>query len=51
MAENADLLAQRGEKLRQMQERTASMQNDAMAFAEAAKKLSQGESNKKWWQM
>lgn len=47
MAENADLLRERGEKLKQLQDRTADMSNDAADFASMAKKLAEGE--RKWF--
>lgn len=50
MTENAELLAQRGEKLQQLQNNTAALQEDAMSFADAANRLQQ-EARKKWWQL
>ncbi len=47
MAENADLLRERGEKLKQLQDRTTDMQNEASDFASMAKKLAENE--RKWF--
>lgn len=51
MAENRSKLAERGEKLENLQERTSMLESDAQDFAAMAKRLAAQERNKKWWQL
>lgn len=46
-----EALAERGEKLSQLQDKTAALEESAMSFAEMAKKLAAQQANKKWWQL
>ena len=50
-AQNRALLAERGEKLSRLDERTAQMEADAQDFATMARRLAEQEKNKKWWQL
>lgn len=51
MEQNRAMLAERGERLRALDERSAAMSNDAEDFASLAKKLAEQEANRKWWQL
>ncbi|KAL4431642.1 hypothetical protein ABPG77_001484 [Micractinium sp. CCAP 211/92] len=51
MEQNRAMLAERGERLRSLDERSAAMSNDAEDFASLAKKLADQEANRKWWQL
>lgn len=51
MEQNRAMLAERGERLRALDERSAAMSNDAEDFASLAKKLADQEANRKWWQL
>ena len=51
MAENSNKLAERGEKLEQMQQKTSQLENDAMNFAEMARELRRQQEQKSWWQL
>jgi syntaxin-binding protein 5 len=48
MARNRDMLAERGERLRQVNERTEELQNEAANFADLAKQLADRQKNS-WW--
>jgi len=50
MNDNVRKLHERGERLSQIQDKTANMENDAKSFMEAAQQLAEREGNKKWWQ-
>lgn len=50
MSENVSKLHERGEKLRNLNDKTEDLVNDAQSFAELAKQLAQQKS-KKWWQL
>ena len=50
MAENMKKLAERGEKLNQISDKTAELENDAADFMTMAKKLAEREKNKKWYE-
>ena len=50
MAENMNKLAERGEKLNQISDKTAELENDAADFMTMAKKLAEREKNKKWYE-
>ena len=43
-------LAERGEKLSQIQDKTQQLEDDAMDFMTMAKKLAEREKNKKWYE-
>lgn len=45
------MLAERGERLRALDERSAAMANDADDFASLAKQLHDSMANRKWWQL
>ena len=49
--ETRQALAERGEKLRQLQDKTAALEEGAMGFADMAKQLRQAQEKKagKWW--
>lgn len=49
MAENRQRLEERGEKLRQLQDKGADLEESAAAFAEMAKQLAERERNKAKW--
>ncbi len=49
--ENRQKLAERGEKLRTLQDKTDRMQADAEDFASMARQIRDREANKKWWQL
>ncbi|BDA45161.1 hypothetical protein COCOBI_06-6410 [Coccomyxa sp. Obi] len=49
--ENRQRLAERGEKLRSLQDKTDRMQADAEDFASMARAIRDREANKKWWQL
>lgn len=51
MEQNQAMLAERGERLRKLDERTAEMQDDAEDFASLAKQLHDLQANRKWWQL
>ena len=51
MDENRARLAERGEKLRTLQDKMEAMSSDAEGFASMAKQLRDREANKKWWQL
>lgn len=51
MEENQARLAERGEKLRTLQDKTDQMQADAEDFASMARHIREREANKKWWQL
>ena len=51
MDENRARLAERGEKLRGLQDKMEAMSSDAEDFASMAKRLRDREANKKWWQL
>ncbi len=51
MAENRELLAERGQKLERLQDRTAQMENDAQDFASMARRIADQEKHRKWWQV
>jgi len=48
MARNRDMLAERGERLRQVNERTEELQNEAANFADLAKQLADRQKSS-WW--
>jgi len=50
MEDNRNKLAERGEKLNQIQDKAARMEQDADNFAKLAAKLAR-DSEKKWWQI
>lgn len=49
--DNRQKLAERGEKLRTLQDKTDRMQADAEDFASMARQIRDREANKKWWQL
>jgi len=52
MADNVKRMEERGERLSRLQDKTATMENDARNFAEMATKLAeQSGAGKKWWQL
>ena len=51
MAQNRHMLAERGEKLAQLQDKSQALQDDSEDFASMAKKLEEMYANKKWWQI
>ena len=51
MEENISKLAERGERLRRLNDTTAEMSNEADNFASIAKRIQEKEANKKWWQL
>jgi hypothetical protein len=51
MAENREKLEERGERLRQLNERSAAMEAEAADFATMAKRLAEQQKNRKWWQL
>lgn len=51
MDENRARLAERGEKLRTLQDKMEAMSGDAEDFASLARQLREREANKKWWQL
>ena len=46
--ENLSRLAERGEKLRSLEDRTREMQNDAEDFASMARRIAEQQANRKW---
>jgi syntaxin-binding protein 5 len=50
MEQNRAMLAERGERLQNLDERTAAMSEDAGDFASMAKQLADMQANRKWWQ-
>ena len=51
MEQNRQMLAERGERLQRLDERTAAMADDADDFASMAKQLADMQANRKWWQL
>ena len=51
MEQNREMLAERGERLRQLNDRSEVLQGDAEDFASNAKRLADMYSNRKWWQL
>lgn len=51
MEQNRAMLAERGERLAALDERTREMADDAEDFATMAKRLEQQMANRKWWQL
>ena len=51
MAENRNKLLERGEKLEQLQDKTAKLENDAMNFAQMARELRKQQEQRKWWEL
>lgn len=51
MEQNQRMLAERGERLAALDERTAAMQGDAEDFASMARKLAEMQAAKKWYQL
>ena len=51
MEQNRQLLAERGERLAALDERTREMAEGAEDFATLARKLEQQMANRKWWQL
>ena len=51
MSENVARMEERGEKLRNLQDKTEDLGDDAMDFASMAKQLAAQQANRKWWQM
>jgi len=49
MERNKELLAERGQKLKNLDERSAAMQSDAEDFAGLAQELEAAFANRKWW--
>ena len=49
MSENLDVLHSRGERLRNLNDKTEDIVNDAQSFATLARQLAQQKS-RKWWQ-
>lgn len=49
--QNREALAQRGEKLGRLNERTERMEADAMDFASMARQIAARERDRKWWQV
>lgn len=49
MERNRKLLAERGQKLANLEEKSAAMQNDAEDFASLAQELEAAFANRKWW--
>ena len=51
MADNMVALEERGEKLRNLQDKTAELGDGAADFASVAKALKEQSANRKWWQL
>ena len=51
MEDNRAALAESGEKLRTLQDKTDRMQNDAADFASMARAIREREAGRKWWQL
>lgn len=51
MEQNRAMLAERGERLAALDERTREMADDAEDFATMARRLEQQMANRKWWQL
>ncbi len=51
MADNMVALEDRGEKLRNLQDKTAELGDGAADFASVAKALKEQSASKKWWQL
>ena len=51
MAENVVALEERGEKLRNLQDKTSDLNDGAADFASVAKALKEQAANRKWWQI
>lgn len=51
MAENVAALEERGEKLRNLQDKTSDLNDGAADFASVAKALKEQAANRKWWQI
>ena len=51
MADNVVALEDRGEKLRNLQDKTADLSDGAADFASIAKALKEQQANRKWWQL
>ena len=51
MEQNREMLAERGERLRQLNDRSEVLQGDAEDFASNAKRLAVMYTNRKWWQL
>lgn len=51
MAENRARLAERGERLRSLQDKTEAMNDSASDFASMARQLRDREANRKWYQL
>jgi hypothetical protein len=48
--ETRSKLIERGERLRQLDEKAADVHNEAAGFADLAKQLAEAQRNRKWWQ-
>ena len=51
MDDNKVRLAERGEKLRTLQDKMETMASDAQDFASLARQMRDREASKKWWQL
>lgn len=51
MDENMSKLHERGERLRNLDQKAADLESSAMGFADMARQLAERERNKKWWQL
>ena len=51
MADNMVALGERGEKLRNLQDKTEDLSEGAADFASVAKALKEQAANRKWWQL
>lgn len=51
MADNMVALEDRGEKLRNLQDKTADLGDSAADFASVAKALKEQSASRKWWQL
>lgn len=51
MADNVMALEERGEKLRNLQDKTSDLNDGAADFASVAKALKEQAASRKWWQL
>jgi hypothetical protein len=51
LQDTREALGERGEKLSQLQDKTAALEESAQSFAEMAKRIAAQNQNKKWWQL
>jgi hypothetical protein len=48
--ETRNKLIERGEKLKQLDEKASEVHNEAAGFADLARQLAEQQRNRKWWQ-